>query len=163
VEPAAPRRLSILYQLYLTNQSARQFMRLALAGTGMAGEEYALYSYLYANGPRTLTQAARDIDLPITTLATLLGPVIANGDIERQPHPSDRRARLLALTNVGRDRLEAAIPGFTMAYRAMLKQLAERGIEDETIFASLDELRTAIGRTTELLEAEHAGTGVDQP
>ena len=29
-EPAA-KRLSILYQLYLTNQAARRFMRLALA------------------------------------------------------------------------------------------------------------------------------------
>src|SRR5688572_12450168 len=81
-DPAdSPKRLSLLFQLYLTSQASRRFMRLALAGTGMTGEEYALYSYLYGNGPRTLTQAARDFGLPITTLATLLGPLIASGEI----------------------------------------------------------------------------------
>ncbi|HKO32738.1 MAG TPA: MarR family winged helix-turn-helix transcriptional regulator [Candidatus Limnocylindria bacterium] len=154
-EPAA-KRLSILYQLYLTNQAARRFMRLALARTEMTGEEYALYSYLFGNGPRTLTQASRDLGLPITTLATLLGPLIESGEFERRPHPTDRRARLLDLTDSGRQRLEAAIPDFTVAYRALLGQMEEAGVEDESIFTALDELRTAIGRTSDLLEAEHA-------
>ena len=161
-DPAdAPKRLSLLFQLYLTSQASRRFMRLALAGAGMTGEEYALYSYLYGNGPRTLTQAARDFGLPITTLATLLGPLIASGEIERRLHPSDRRARLLVLTQVGRVRLEAAIPNFTVAYRAMLAQLQERDVDSEVVFAALDELRGAIGRTGDLLEAEHAGIGLD--
>ena len=156
----SPRRLSLLFQLYLTSQASRRFMRLALAGAEMTGEEYALYSYLYGNGPRTLTQAARDFGLPITTLATLLGPLIASGEIERQPHPSDRRARLLALTETGRVRLEAAIPNFTMAHRALLAQLQARDVDSEDVFAALDELRGAIGRTSDLLEAEHQGIGL---
>jgi len=159
--PTAPKRLSLLYQLYLTNQAARRFMRLALEGAGMSGEEYALYSYLYSNGPRTLTQAARDFGLPITTLATLLGPLIEAGEIARQPHPTDRRSRLLALTNAGRDRLETAMPGFTVAYRALLAQLGERDVDSEAVFAALDELRGAIGRTGDLLEAEHQGIALD--
>jgi DNA-binding MarR family transcriptional regulator len=154
---AAPKRMSILYQLYLTNQAARRFMRLALAQSELTGEEYALYSYLFGNGPRTLTQASRDFGLPITTLATLLGPLIEAGEIERRPHPTDRRARLLALTDAGRRRLEAVIPDFTVAYQALVGQLQEAGVEDESIFAALDELRAAIGRTSDLLEAERAG------
>ena len=127
----------------------------------MSGEEYALYSYLYGNGPRTLTQAAHDFGLPITTLATLLGPLIATGDIERLSHPTDGRARLLALTDAGRDRLEAAIPGFTVAYRALLARLEERGVDSEAVFGALDELRIAISRAGDLLEAEHLGIGLD--
>jgi DNA-binding MarR family transcriptional regulator len=153
--PAA-KRLTVLYQLYLTNQAARRFMRLALAQTEMTGEEYALYSYLFGNGPRTLTQASRDLGLPITTLATLLGPLIEAGEFERRPHPADRRARLLDLTDTGRQRLEAAIPDFSAAYRALLGQLQEADVEDEAIFAALHELRAAIDRTSDLLEAEHA-------
>ena len=120
----------------------------------MSGEEYALYSYLYGNGARTLTQAARDFGLPITTLATLLGPLIEAGDITRRPHPTDRRARLLELTDAGRQRLEASIGDFTVAYRALLGQLEEQTINDEAVFAALDALRASIIRTGDLLEAE---------
>jgi len=150
----APRRLTLLFQLYLASQASRRFMRLALANSDMSGEEYALYSYLYGNGARTLTQAARDFGLPITTLATLLGPLIETGDITRRPHPTDRRARLLELTDAGRQRLEASIGDFTVAYRALLGQLEEQAIDDEAVFAALDALRTSIIRTGDLLEAE---------
>jgi DNA-binding MarR family transcriptional regulator len=129
-------------------------MRLALARAEMTGEEYALYSYLYGNGPRTLTQASRDFGLPITTLATLLGPLVEAGDITRLPHPTDRRARLLQLTDAGRSKLEAAIPDFTVAYRALLDQLKEQRVDDETVFAALDALRTSTIRTADLLEGE---------
>ena len=151
-----PRRLSLLFQLYLTSQASRRFMRLALAGSDMSGEEYALYSYLYGNGPRTLTQASRDFGLPLTTLATLLRPLIEAGEIVRRPHPTDRRARLLELTEAGRGKLEAAIPDFSVAYRALLGQLKEQEIDDEAVFAALDALRASIIRTGDLLEAEHA-------
>ena len=152
----SPRRLTLLFQLYLTSQAARRFMRLALAGSDMTGEEYALYSYLYGNGARTLTQAARDFGLPITTLATLLGPLIEAGEITRRPHPTDRRARLLELTDAGRRRLESVIPDFTVAYRALLGQLEEQEVDDEAMFAALDALRASINRTGDLLEAERA-------
>ena len=152
----APRRLTLLFQLYLASQASRRFMRLALANSEMTGEEYALYSYLYGNGPRTLTQASRDFGLPITTLATLLAPLIDRGEIARLPHPTDGRARLLELTDAGRQRLEAAIPDFSVAYRALLGQLEEQEVDDEAVFAALDALRASIIRTGDLLEAEHA-------
>ena len=149
-----PRRLSLLYQLFLAHQATRRFMRLALAGTNLSGEEYALYSYLFANGPRSLSQAARDLGWPITTLSTMLTPLIDGGQLRRIPHPRDRRSRLLDLTAAGRDRLEAAIPAFTAAYRALLRQLADDGVEVESLFASLDALKGSVGRINDLLAAE---------
>ena len=41
-----------------------------------------------AMAARTLTQASRDFGMPITTLATLLGPLIEAGEA-RRPHPTD--------------------------------------------------------------------------
>jgi DNA-binding MarR family transcriptional regulator len=152
----APRRLTLLYQLYLTNQAARRFMRAALADAGMSGEEYAVCSYLYANGPRPLSRAARDFGIPITTLAGLLAPLIESADIERLPHPRDRRARLLALTDAGRERLERVIPEFTVAYRGLLSQLEEAGVDPEALFAAIGDLRAAIVRAADLLEAERS-------
>lgn len=141
---SAPRRLSLLYQLWLTNMAARTFMRAAMAGSGMTGEEYGLFSYLFANGARTLSQTARDLRMPVTTLATLLAPAIERGEIERSPHPRDRRAKLLRLTDVGRARMDHAIPAFSAGYRLLLEQLAGDGVDVEDLYAALDRLRTGI-------------------
>src|SRR5262245_52187493 len=124
---AAPRRLTLLYQLYVTNQAARRFMRAALADAPLTGEEFAVFSYLHANGPRTLSQAARDLGSPVTSLATLVGPFIERGRIQRRPHPRDRRARLLQLTDSGREILSATTAPFTAAYQALVADLNERG------------------------------------
>lgn len=141
---ATQRRMSLLYQLYLAGQASRSLMKLVMAGTGMSGEEYALYSYLFANGSRTLTQGARDLGVPLTTLATLIAVPIDRRDIVRFPHPRDGRARLLSLTDAGRARLQAAIPAFSVGYRAVLAELDEMGAEVEPIYAALAQLREAI-------------------
>src|SRR5262245_24958089 len=140
----APRRLTLLYQLYITNQAARRFMRAALAEAPLTGEEFAVFSYLYANGPRTLSQAARDLGSPVTSLATLVGPFIDRGRIERRPHPRDRRARLLQLTDIGREDLMATIPPFTAAYQALVADLTESGSDIESLYAAIGVLRTGI-------------------
>lgn len=152
------RRLSLLYQAWLLTQASSRFMRLALAGTGMRGEEYGLYSYLYANGPRTLTQSAQDLGQPLTTLATLLGPCIEAGEIARRFHPRDGRAKLLELTASGRTRLEAVIPIYSAAYRTLLHELDAAGADTEALFEMLGELRTAIDRTSGLIELENPGS-----
>lgn len=129
-------------------------MRSSLAGTGLSGEEYALLSYLYGNGPRTLSQAARDFGLALTTVATMLAPLFEEGELERLPHPTDRRARLIALTDRGRTRLERALPAFTQAYRGMVAELEASGVDPETIYSALDRLRTAVASSAARLEAE---------
>jgi DNA-binding MarR family transcriptional regulator len=151
---AQPRRLTLLYQVWLLTQASSRFMRLALAGTGMRGEEYGLYSYLYANGPRTLTQAAQDLGQPLTTLATLLAPCAASGEIVRRSHPRDGRAKLLELTDTGRTRLEAVIPAYTAAYKALLREVDAAGADTEAMFEMLDALRVTIDRTSDLIELE---------
>ena len=152
-----PKRLSLLYQVWLLEVSTTRFMRVALSGTGVRGEEYGLLSYLYANGPRTLTQAAKDLGQPLTTLSTLLSPLIAGGDVVRRPHPRDRRARLLELTPEGRARLGRVIQHFSAAYTALLHELEARGAHNEAIYAHLAELRSSIERTIVLMELEQAG------
>ena len=149
-----PRCLSLLYQLYVANSESRRFMRLALRDTGMSGEEYGIYSYFFANGARTLTQAAADLGYPVTTLASLLAPIVEGGELVRRSHPQDRRARLLELTEAGRERLARAIPAFSRAYDALTARLAEADADTEELFAALATIRSSIARTNELLEAE---------
>lgn len=154
-----PRRLTLLYQLYLTSQASRALMKLTLAGSGMTGDEYALYSYLFANGPRTLSEGARDLGMPITTLATLLRQPVERGEVVRRPHPDDGRARLLSLTDGGTARLQAAMPAFTRGYREVLAQLEASGADVEAIYAALAELRQAVEAVAAATETSAAGTG----
>lgn len=147
-----PKRLTLLYQLYLTNHASRRFMRLALAGTPLTSEEFAVLSYLHANGPRTLSQAAGDLGLPATSLATTLAPLIGSDIVERVPHPRDRRARLLGLTDQGRTDLLATIPAFSDAYTTLLGRLKADGVDIEALFSAIETIRTGMERTSELLE-----------
>ncbi|HSM38174.1 MAG TPA: MarR family winged helix-turn-helix transcriptional regulator [Candidatus Limnocylindrales bacterium] len=149
---SAPRRLTLLYQLHLAGLASRAIMRLAMEGTGMSGEEYALYSYFRANGPRTLTQAAQDMGMPVTTLATMLSGPVAAGEIARSPHPRDGRARLLNLTDAGQARWESAVPSFAAAYESVLEELARDGVELEPLFSALDQLRAAIASAAQRVE-----------
>lgn len=154
-----PRRLTLLYQLYLAGTESRRFMRLALGETGMSGEEYAYYSYFYANGPRTLSQAAADLGFPITTLASLIAPAVERGDLVRGSHPTDGRARLLELSPAGRERIEAAIPSFRDAYRVLLQRLDEADADVEAIFDAIALLRSGLADASEMLEGEGSGSG----
>jgi DNA-binding MarR family transcriptional regulator len=151
-----PRRLTLLFQLYITNQASRRLMRLVLDGAPLTSEEFAVLSYLNANGSRTLSQAARELDLPVTSLATTLAPLIDSALVERTPHPRDRRARLLALTERGREDLKATLPSFSEAYTTLVEGLMERGADIEATFAALAALRSEIERSCDLLEARAA-------
>ena len=158
-EPAEPKRLTLLYQLYVTNHASRRFMRLALAGTPLSGEEFAVLSYLQANGPRTLSQAAHDLGLPVTSLATTLAPLGEADLIERTPHPRDRRARLLSLTGRGRADLLATIPAFSDAYTALIDGLKADGADFESLFTAIAAIRVQIERTSDLLEDQAPRAG----
>jgi DNA-binding MarR family transcriptional regulator len=147
-----PKRLTLLYQLYVTNQATRRFMRLALGGAPLTGEEFAVLSYLFANGPRTLSQAARDLGLPVTSLATTLAPLIEADRVDRTPHPRDGRARLLGLTDTGRTDLMATISAFSEAYTLLVVRLKSDGADIESLFAAIATIRSEIERTSDLLE-----------
>jgi DNA-binding MarR family transcriptional regulator len=149
----APKRFTLLYQVFLTTQASRRLTKAALAGTGLTGEQFALYSYLYGNGPRTLSQAARDFGLAVTTVATMLAPHFESGELERLPHPTDRRARLIALTNAGRRRMESAIPAFSTSYQEMVAGLEAAGGDVEATFETLARLRSAIAAEADRMEA----------
>jgi DNA-binding MarR family transcriptional regulator len=153
-----PKRLTLLYQLYVTNQASRRFMRLAIAGKPLTGEAFAVLSYLNANGPRTLSQAARDLGLPVTSLATTLAPLVDADRIERVPHPRDHRARLLTLTNLGRGDLSATTTAFSDAYTTLVERLKAGGGDMEALFSAIATIRTEIERTSDLLE-ERAAEG----
>ena len=60
------------------------------------------------HGPMTLTELANanGVDAPYATL--IVDKLEAHGLVERQPHPDDRRRKLVMLTTAGRDAIATA-------------------------------------------------------
>jgi DNA-binding MarR family transcriptional regulator len=60
------------------------------------------------HGPMTLTELAEanGVDAPYATL--IVDKLEAHGLVERQPHPDDRRRKLVTLTSAGRDAIATA-------------------------------------------------------
>jgi hypothetical protein len=89
-------------------------------------------------------RSARDADLEVVQEhGHLAGPgqrSSERSELERTPHPTDRRARLIRLTDAGRRRLETD------------------GANVEGLFGALDALRVGVLETVEALERQSVRT-----
>ena len=56
-------------------------------------------------GPRTLRDIAADIGVDAPYATVIVDKLESHGLVERRPHPDDRRRKLVALTDAGRDAL----------------------------------------------------------
>jgi DNA-binding MarR family transcriptional regulator len=155
-EADAADRPTLLFELYVANQAARRFMRLVLDGAPLSSEEFVLLSYLQANGARMQSQAARDLGLPVTSLATTVAPLVESGLVDRTAHPRDRRAHLLDLTELGRRDLADALPTFNEAYASLLERLVEGGADIEATSGGIAAMRSEIERSCDLIEDRRA-------
>jgi DNA-binding MarR family transcriptional regulator len=102
-----------------------------------------------ANSPhldqRTL---ARSIGFDTSTIAGVIDRLEARGLMRRSPSPTDRRARLLTLTDEGHALLAAALPGVRRAQERILAPLAPH---DRAEFLRM--LRTLVTANNELSRA----------
>ena len=56
-------------------------------------------------GPRTLRDIAADIGVDAPYATVIVDKLESHGLVERRPHPDDRRRKLVALTDAGREAL----------------------------------------------------------
>src|SRR5689334_7205576 len=76
----------------------------ALEGLGISPRAHAVRAAA-ASGERTQTELARTVGLDKTTMVVTLDELEAAGLAARRPSPTDRRARVIAVTKAGRRRL----------------------------------------------------------
>lgn len=75
-------------------------MTAAFEGTGMTPRGYCVLSHAMS-GEYTQTEIAKMSDLDKTTMVITLDELERAGYAERQPSPSDRRARIVTVTPAG--------------------------------------------------------------
>jgi DNA-binding MarR family transcriptional regulator len=95
------RQISLLFDVFVLNQRLRTLLSVALAGTGMRPDEYAVYSLLFEVAPLTPTEMSRQMGMPLTTVLDYLRSMRARGHLNRIAHATDGRAYELRLTDGG--------------------------------------------------------------
>jgi DNA-binding MarR family transcriptional regulator len=72
-----------------------------LAGRGLTRARATLMAYLHREGPSTQSALAKALGVTPRNITGLVNGLEASGLVERSPHPSDRRAVLVQLTDDG--------------------------------------------------------------
>jgi DNA-binding MarR family transcriptional regulator len=91
----------------LVMESRDDWRRKVVEATGMPFSVYRALKRL-RKAPRTLRELAGEMSIDAPAATVLVDDLVARGLVERQPHPTDRRAKLVSLTAAGRKLVAAA-------------------------------------------------------
>src|SRR5512144_2929630 len=91
-------RLSLLFELYATEQRVRTLVLRAMADAELRPDEYAVYSVLFDEGPQTPPDLARRVGMPPTTMSHHVRALLERGHAFREVVPADHRSYRIALT-----------------------------------------------------------------
>ncbi|MGI8715471.1 MAG: MarR family winged helix-turn-helix transcriptional regulator [Solirubrobacteraceae bacterium] len=87
--------------------AARRF-DAQLAVVGLTTRRWAVLNALDSEGPATQQHLGRAISIDPSTMVATIDELERDGLVERRPHPSDRRAHAVQLTDPGREILARA-------------------------------------------------------
>jgi len=158
--PADPpqRRISLQFDIFELSTRLGTYLGRALEGTGVRPAEYAVYSLMLEAGPRTPSELAAMLGMPLSTMSTYIGSMLARGDAKRIPNPSDGRSVRVVLTDRGRGVVRTVNPPFTRAVAALESNL-DNPVGD--VRAVLREVLEAIERADAQLATERQASSAD--
>ena len=104
--------------------------------------KFVVLMLLHSQPEKTLSpsEIAARSDVTRTNITGLLNGLENTGDLERTPHPEDRRALCVRLTEKGEARLAAILPDFYQRIGQMMQELSEE--ERKTLISLLAKVRT---------------------
>lgn len=149
----------LLDRLLLVAELFQRDMARSFAGTQLSVARMGVLWIVHHSGPVTQQTLAAELGVSPRNISALVDALVAAGYVRRSPHPSDRRAVLIELTDVG-----AALMKTTAADHAALsadllgavapadRAALERGLD--AIANRLAELVTAGVMTPEGAEPE---------
>jgi DNA-binding MarR family transcriptional regulator len=113
----------------------------AFAQRGLELWEFDVLSALRRSGPPYQLSPGQLVSQTLVTSGTMTNRVdrlTARGFVERSPDPNDRRGVIVALTEAGRETVDAALADLLSRERELLSRLSER--DRSTLAALLREL-----------------------
>lgn len=108
---------------------ARRFDEV-LKPVGLTNGQYSLLMALNRPHPPAIAPVAQLLAMDRTTLTAALKPLRRDGLVDIRVDPDDRRSRLVALTDQGREVLAAAVPIWREAHAVLEAGLAPLGADE---------------------------------
>ena len=107
-DPAGPNRQSVGFTLsQLGFATSRRFGQI-VATLGLEPRHFALLRAVRVADGQSQQAIAERLRIPASTMVSLIDYLEGQGLLERQPHPTDRRSRLLHVTGKGAEILQQA-------------------------------------------------------
>jgi DNA-binding MarR family transcriptional regulator len=131
------------------HRSMRGWWRYAKS-TGLSMPQFSILMQLHHRGPCGMSGISEGYDITPAATSQLVDKLVQGGLIQRVEDPNDRRAKLLSLTDKGR---ELVLNGIQERYR-WVEELAEKLTADER--AQVSEALNIMTRVAQDLEAEPA-------
>jgi DNA-binding MarR family transcriptional regulator len=119
---------ALVRQLYGLGMVQRDIGRHALAELGTQG--FTALAVLQVHGPLRVSEVAKRRGVDLSVASRQIAALAAEGYVEREPDPDDRRASLVSLTDAGRKVLGESHRRMVHAFSAALD-----GWSDEDVAA----------------------------
>ena len=105
-----PRKFLAMASVFYLYQRVASAMASVLKDFGLSRNGYLMLTTIQfsEHGSKLLSRIASDMMLHPTTVTTLTDRLEEQGFVERQPHPTDRRATFIAITPAGQALLRKA-------------------------------------------------------
>jgi DNA-binding MarR family transcriptional regulator len=135
--------LSRLYRapghlLRRANQAVVALFNARCHDSGLTPVQYAAMTAIAAEGKTDATRLSEAIGFDRATLGSVIDRLERRGLVTRKAHPGDRRMKLVALTDTGRDALHRVQPLVEQSHRDFLEPLTRE--EAETLLRLLTKL-----------------------
>ena len=117
-----------------------------LAREGLTESRVHLLWQLQQHGPCTQATLAADLHVTARTITALVDGLVASGFVTREPHPSDRRARLVTFTERGHTTAQALLDDHRRLARLLFAGMPDDGFDgfDAGLLHVLTRLRGAL-------------------
>jgi DNA-binding MarR family transcriptional regulator len=118
-------RTTILFDIWILSHITTGLLDEALAGSGLNGDDFGLYSLLRGWAPATPGEVAQWSGMRPNTVSVALKRIESRGHLDRSPNPRDGRSSIVALNDRGLTAHASAAQGFFEAMKEVHGELSD--------------------------------------
>ena len=139
-----PVRALLLLMPRLVGRVKRIPVPTELKSMELAPRHLSLLSYLLLDGPQTINELAARLEVAATTVSLMVADLSRRGVVERTEDDTDRRRRIVRISEQHRSAIEGWLSGGATAWRRALAPLSPR--ERRLVVDTLRAYETAFER-----------------
>jgi DNA-binding MarR family transcriptional regulator len=139
---------AVLERVFGFAASVQQYMEAGLAAYGLSRARATVVWLVHRGGPQTQRDLARAIGVTARNVTALVDGLEESGFVRRAPHPEDRRALLVQLTEQG----SAVTAGLAAEYERHSAYLFA-GLSEEQVRQFVATMDTVMGRLAQVATA----------